>query len=113
MEHYKNNQAYDSKFEYRTDGPFGLCPNNPIQLQGNHRVDSFLQTLMHHDTTDVRYVFAGYETAENLNLQTEVYKVMDEYDEEISRIYLCTGAVIDSEEAPDGFYISHFGRFAA
>ena len=113
MEHYKNNEAYDSKFEFMTEGPFGLCASNPVQLQGNHRVDAYLSMLEHHDSTSLRFVFSGYETAANLNLQAEVYKVLDEYGDEISMIYLCTGAVLDSEQVPDGFYIAHSSSIAA
>ena len=69
--------------------------------------------LEHHDSTSLRFVFSGYETAANLNLQAEVYKVLDEYGDEISMIYLCTGAVLDSEQVPDGFYIAHSSSMAA
>lgn len=113
MEHYSNNKAYDSKFEYMASGPFGICVTNPIQLQGNHRVDNYLSSLGHWNCSMVRFEFLGYEWADNLNLQAEVYNVRDEYDDEVSKIYICTGAVLDSEEVPDGFFVEHPSSLAA
>ena len=105
MNHYQNNQAYDTKFEQHTHGSFGTCPTNPIQLSGNHRVDNYLQQLQHVDASNLRFKFVGYTNAPNLNLQTETFQVVDDLDEIIDVLYICTGAVFDSEECPAGFYL--------
>ena len=113
IKHYEINKDYDSKFECMLFGPFGLCPSNPVQLQGNQRVRAYLDGLKHYSSASITFEFDSYQTAYNLNNQAEEYRVLDDFNEEICRLYICTGAVLDSEEVPDGFFVEHPSSLAA
>jgi hypothetical protein len=113
IKHFEINKAYDNKFEYMPFGPFGLCPSNPVQLQGNQRVKVYLNSLRHHSGASITFEFDSYQTAYNLNNQAEEYRVLDDFGDEICRVYICTGAVLDSEEVPDGFFVEHHSSLAA
>lgn len=104
--YYKDNLAYSRKFK-SVDGPFGLNPCNPILLQGNHRIEAYLRCLHSYDSIVIFWEFVDHVDAPNLNVQVEEYRIIDDCQEEIAVLYFCTGAVFDSEQVPEGFYMEH------
>jgi hypothetical protein len=84
------------------EGPFGLCKQNPIPVNGEIGEVYYLSRLRTENNTKVQYKRRGSTRSWNIPRPIDIYQISVE-GKKICDLYLCPYYTTNSELAPEGF----------